>query len=203
MYVLFQLSARPSPAHCIWRPECKAMSSPPSMSAVYKISCPTAQAPRVRPAESQGKTLIPVLKAFVVTSVHVEGPAKHWQSLWTSKENFLLTSFSAYFQMGKKKIDVLSSSATQNWNCIPVASVFSPFCASLTGWLVPAASLHDILPPPPKSDRTGQSWLRSWVCHEHSKLPFSAQNALEHMNALTVFSPNKLFGAQLGNCSTA
>lgn len=57
------------------------MSSPPSMSAVYKISCLTARAPRVRPAESQGKILIPVLKAFVVTSVHVEGPAKHWQSL--------------------------------------------------------------------------------------------------------------------------
>lgn len=81
MSVLFPLSERPSPAHCIWRPECKAASSPPSMSAVYKISCPTARAPRVRPAESQGKILIPVLKAFVVASVRVEGPAKHWQSL--------------------------------------------------------------------------------------------------------------------------
>lgn len=58
-------------------------------------------------------------------------------------------------------------------------------------------------PPPPKSDRTERSQLWSWVCHENSKLLFSAQNAFEHMKALTVFNPNKLLGAQLGNCSTA
>lgn len=69
---------------------------------------------------------------------------------------------------------------------------------------MPAMGLQQhSLPPPPKSDGTEWSQLPSWGCHENSELLFSAQNALEQMNAPTVFQPNKLLGAMLGNCSTA
>lgn len=37
------------------------------------------------------------------------------------------------------------------------------------------------------------------VCPENSKLPFSAQDAFEHMNAPTVPSSHTSLGGQLGN----
>lgn len=91
-----------------------------------------------------------------------------------------------------------------NWNWVLAASVFSPFCTMLTACFLLAMGLQQhSLPTPLKSTRTEWSQLPSWVCHENSKLLFSAQNAFKHMNALAVFHPNKLLGTMLGNCSTA
>ena len=42
-------------------------------------------------------------------------------------------------------MNVLSSSATQNWNRTPVPSVFSPLREALTARPVPAAGPHDTL----------------------------------------------------------
>lgn len=73
MYPWFQLSARPFPAHCIWRPEVQGHLLPlKQVCPTYRISSPSSQAPRVIPAESQGRNSGSLFKTSLFSPVPIQ-----------------------------------------------------------------------------------------------------------------------------------
>lgn len=197
MYLWFRLSARPSPAHCIWE-TWSARPSPPLLACSLYVQnfLSHLTGTRGQTHRKSGWHSGYLFSRLLLSPGPFRGTAEYLQSLWTHKENFPPTSFSAYFEKvgGENECAIIISYPDLE----PYPSCFCFLSSSWSPDSLAGAGRRPTWhaqPPPPKSNGTEQSRLRSWVCHENSKLLLSAQNALAHMDALTVFSANKLPGA--------
>lgn len=204
MYPWFQLSARPFPAHCIWRPEVQGHLLPlKQVCPTYRISSPSSQAPRVIPAESQGRNSGSLFKTSLFSPVPIQRALLNMSSpckLLT--RTFHPHHFLLLFK-SEKKIDVLSLSATQSW--IHVQLLLFPLLF-IQPWQLGRC----------------QPQACDILCHHHQNLIGQSGASLGVGSAMKIqnccFQPrmpwrtwtpllfstlNKLFGALLGNCSTA